>query len=113
VLDPSRLDQLRSLFTPEEMTHTLRDVAAAITTELDNIGHAITRNDGDALAAAAHRVKNSAGMIGATALAESAAKVQSQAETGARPLNDTSVRALLDDWDATRPAIEAELAQVD
>jgi two-component system sensor histidine kinase/response regulator len=116
VLDPARLEQLRSLFTREEMTETLRDVAATITTELDNISQAITRNDRGTLAAAAHRVKNSAGMIGASALADAAAQLQSQADTdrpSAPPLADTTVPPLHYHWHATRTAIEAELAQAD
>jgi HPt (histidine-containing phosphotransfer) domain-containing protein len=108
-LDPARLEQLRAIFTREEMAETLHDVAATITTELDNIRQAIVRNDRDALAAAAHRVKNSAGMIGASALADTAGELQSQAETGHQPVDETTVVALFGRWDATRPAIEAEL----
>jgi two-component system, sensor histidine kinase and response regulator len=116
VLDPTRLDQLRSLFTPAEMTDMLQTVAATITTELDNISDAITQHDRGTLALAAHRVKNSAGMIGAGALADVAAQLQSQADTdgpNGQPLNETAVPALHHHWHATRTAIEAELAQPD
>jgi CheY-like chemotaxis protein len=116
VLDQARLAELRSLFSREEMSGMLQSLAAMIATEVAHIGKAATDGDCDTLAFAAHRVKNNAGMIGATALAGAAARLQSQADTDGRrsqPLDETAIQTLVDHWHVTRTAIESELAHAD
>jgi response regulator RpfG family c-di-GMP phosphodiesterase len=113
VLDQAHLVELRSLFPGQEMSGVLRDIVAEIGTELDRIGTAVTQGDRVTLADAVHRLRNSAGMIGATALAEAAAQLESRTDTnhpGAQPRDETEVQALLDQWTVTRAAIEVELA---
>ena len=114
VLDQDRLLTLRTLFPGEEMSGMLAELTASITTELDHIDHALAAADNPALLAAAHRLKNAAGMIGATELFTAAAQLEGQASTdhpdGDAP-GDTTVRTLSEHWTATRVAIERELAQ--
>jgi two-component system, sensor histidine kinase and response regulator len=114
VLDQDRIVTLRSLFPAEEMAGLLNELATAITTELDHIDQALTTSDSTALLAAAHRLKNSAGMIGATDLADAAAQLESQtaADHGdTQPGDQTTMRTLVDHWTVTRAAIELELTQ--
>ena len=94
----------------------LNDLAAAISTELGNIRTAAAQGDHAALPAAAHRLKNGAGIIGATRLAEAAGHLESQADGGnatAQLHDDTVIRALFEHWSATRTAIQIELAQAE
>jgi signal transduction histidine kinase/CheY-like chemotaxis protein/HPt (histidine-containing phosphotransfer) domain-containing protein len=114
VLDRARLATLRSLFPDEEMSGMLRDVAAAIASELNEIDQAVAQDDRTTLAEAAHRLKNTAGMIGATQLANAAAELEFAAKTDdarARPTDRNTVQVLLDHWNATRNAIDVELTQ--
>jgi signal transduction histidine kinase/CheY-like chemotaxis protein/HPt (histidine-containing phosphotransfer) domain-containing protein len=116
VLDEVHLAELRSLFPREEMTGVLRTLAAEIGTEVDRIGTAVTEGDQATLSAATHRLKNSAGMIGATGLVAAATHLESRTDSnhaGAQPRDETAVQALLDHWNVTRAAIEAELTQAD
>jgi len=112
VLDQDRIAALRSLFPAEKMTGMLHALTTTITTELDHIDQALTTNDSTALLAAAHRLKNAAGMVGGTELAHAAAQLETQATTDhpdAEPWDHTTTRALFDHWTATRAAIELEL----
>jgi two-component system, sensor histidine kinase and response regulator len=102
-LDRERLAELRSIFPGGELKVMLTDLAVAIASDLEQIESAASEGDVAALAAAAHRLKNSAGTIGATGLAEAAAHLDRHANNGA-------VQALFDEWEATRPAIDRELS---
>jgi signal transduction histidine kinase/DNA-binding response OmpR family regulator len=115
VLDKARLNELRSVFPRDEMSDMLEDLAGEIASELDDIRQAISGRDYAAVAAAAHRLKNSAGMIGATELTEAAARLQSLADTdhpGTQPFDETVIQELVERWDLTRAAIELELAGI-
>jgi CheY-like chemotaxis protein/HPt (histidine-containing phosphotransfer) domain-containing protein len=112
LFDKDRLTELRSLFPPDEMSTMFKDVAAAIATELDEIGTAITHDDRAGLAAAAHRLNNNAAIIGATGLAHTAAELKCRADTdrpGTASWDGTAAQALVDQWNTTRAAIEAQL----
>jgi HPt (histidine-containing phosphotransfer) domain-containing protein len=114
VLDQARLVELQSAFPGEEMDRMLEDLAASIATELDQIGKAASQGDRASFAAAVHRLKNSAGMIGATRLADAAGQLDGRVATdpsSAQPYDETAVRALFDHWNETRAALQAELAQ--
>jgi CheY-like chemotaxis protein/HPt (histidine-containing phosphotransfer) domain-containing protein len=116
VLDDARLAELRSMFPRGRMSVMLRDVAAAIGTELDHINAAITQGDGATVAAAVSRLKNSASMIGATQLAAAAAQLESRTDTrggDGQPRDGTSIQLLIDQWNLTRAAIEDALAQAE
>jgi HPt (histidine-containing phosphotransfer) domain-containing protein len=115
-LDKTRLAELRSAFPHEEMPDFLRSVAAEIAIEFDRITTAVSEGNRVTIAASAHRLKNSAGMIGATGLADAAAELESQARgdrPGAQPCDQTAVRALSEQWNGARAGIAAELAQAD
>jgi len=111
-LDRSRLDVLRSLFSEEEMQSMLRDLAATITDELDCLERAVSEGDHGAARGEAHRLKNSASMIGATVLAQAAVELESQlGESEPRPRIAAAVRELREHWAATRASLDLELAQ--
>ncbi|HUA48872.1 MAG TPA: response regulator [Solirubrobacteraceae bacterium] len=114
VLDEGRLSELRSLFPGEEMSGVLRDLKADVTAELERVGTAVTDSDPVVLASAAHRIKNSADMIGAHGLADAATLIESRArveESSADSIDETAVAALRVQWTVVEAAIEAELAQ--
>ncbi|HLY48389.1 MAG TPA: response regulator [Solirubrobacteraceae bacterium] len=112
-LDQERLAELRSIFPGGELNVMLADLAAAIVSDLEQLQAAATEGDRGAIAAAAHRLKNSAGMIGATGLAEAAAELDRHA-TNASANDDgagqAAVQTLLEKWEATRPTIDDELS---
>ena len=114
-LDEDRLDTLRSLFPGQETSIMLRDLVSTIGAELDQIKTAVAGGDQTALRSAAHRLKNAAGMIGATELAEAAARLQSRAEGDHAHDHDgqSTIQTLSDHWTVARNAIEIELAQAD
>jgi CheY-like chemotaxis protein len=113
VLDQTRLAELRFAFPGEELTGMLEDLAAAIATDVEEIDKAATQGDRVTVAAAAHRLKNSAGMIGATGLADAAAQLDGQGGSNpaeVKPSDQTAIQALLEYWNLTRAAITDELA---
>ena len=113
VLDQDRILTLRTLFPGEEMTGMLHELTATITTELDHIDQALTTTDRTALLAAAHRLKNAAGMLGAAELANTAAQLETQANTDhPQACDPTSLQTLSDHWALTRTAIQRELLHI-
>jgi CheY-like chemotaxis protein len=115
-LDQVRLDELRSIFPGQELAGLLRQTAVEIGAELDHFGTAVRQGDGAAVAEAAHRLKNSAGLIGATWLADAVEPFESRAETDgadARRAGQAAVQALLEQWKVTRAAIEVELSRAE
>jgi signal transduction histidine kinase/CheY-like chemotaxis protein len=115
-LDRAQLDTLRSVFSADEMSDVLHQLATTITTELDRINDAIAHRDRPGLLGATHRLKNSAGMMGAAGLAEAAAALESRvssddSDTSANDTYDTATRALLDHWTVAEQAIDAELRE--
>jgi two-component system, sensor histidine kinase and response regulator len=115
VLDQARLSELRELFPGDEMSGMLRNLAAEMTAELERIDTAVTDSDHVAVASAAHRMKNSAQMIGAHRLAEAAAQLMSEAdaeEPASDYIDEAAVAAVREQWTVTRTAIEGEAARV-
>jgi signal transduction histidine kinase/DNA-binding response OmpR family regulator/HPt (histidine-containing phosphotransfer) domain-containing protein len=112
VLDPARLDELRSIFPGERLNEMLEDLAAAIVGDVDQIDAAAVQGDRTTVAAAAHRLKNSAGLIGATELADAAAHLDEHGKTDGADIqagDQIAVQALLDHWKLVRAAIDDEL----
>jgi signal transduction histidine kinase/DNA-binding response OmpR family regulator len=112
-LDQARLDELRALFPGEEMKRILRTLAAEITDELAQVTTAASAGSHADLAAAAHRIRNSARLLGATTLVEAAAPLELSRDAVGRMSNGngTTVDELFQQWTMTRAAIEAELMQ--
>jgi two-component system sensor histidine kinase/response regulator len=111
VLDRVRLSELRELFPGEEMSGMLHNLVAELDSELQDIDVAVGNADNSALASAAHRLKNSAQMVGAHQLADAAAHLTARARTGqagAGSIDGPAVAALRVQWSVTRSAIEAE-----
>jgi HPt (histidine-containing phosphotransfer) domain-containing protein len=113
VLDPARLDELRSLFGRGEISDLLQDVAGQIATDLEHITNALKTGDRATLVFSAHRLKNSAGMIGAKRLADAVGQFDARADADGADTqlpDETAIQALLDLWNLTRAEIELELA---
>jgi HPt (histidine-containing phosphotransfer) domain-containing protein len=114
-LDQSRLTELRELFPGEEMSGMLRNLTAELDAELQDIDAAVSGADQAALASAAHRLKNSAQMIGAHRLADAAAQLVARArvdQAAADSSDGMVVAALREEWTAARSALDAEVTGV-
>jgi two-component system sensor histidine kinase/response regulator len=113
VLDHARMSELRALFPGHEMSDMLRDLTAEVSAEIDNLDAALHDADAEGLASAAHRIKNSAHMIGAVRLADAAAELGQRVRAGDSASGSSDgVAAVREQWTATRAAIDAEVAQV-
>jgi two-component system sensor histidine kinase/response regulator len=109
-LDRLRLEELRLLFPDEEMTQLLRDLDQEMNAQLNRLAAALPQGDESSVVDAAHRIKNSALLIGAPGLAAAAMRLEELADSG-RPgngSNDAAARDLLEQWKATHVAIRAE-----
>jgi CheY-like chemotaxis protein len=115
-LDRARLVMLRSMFSREDVYGMLQTATAEITTEVDNLSTALIDRDPSTLAAAAHRLMNSAGMIGATALLDAAARLESAAHTEREamdPRDESTIQSIRELWTVTRAAIDVELTRTE
>jgi CheY-like chemotaxis protein len=114
-LDELRLGELRRALSPGEMSSILRKLVAEVSGEVERIHLAGPQADRDGLALTAHRIQNSARLIGASGLAEAAAQVEARAERDraapSHPDGDERYRLAVE-WERTRRAIARELAQV-
>jgi two-component system sensor histidine kinase/response regulator len=81
-LDPARLATLRSVFAADEFASMVEELSATISEELAELDQALARRDREAMLAAAHRLKNSAGMIGATRLSRAAIRLERRVAAG-------------------------------
>jgi len=116
VLDPHRLVELRGLFPGEEGGEMLRGLVAAIRADLERAIEALTANDADAVGAAAHGIRGSAQLIGATGLIDAATELELHAKghfPAAEPIDMSWLETLDPCWQATCSAIEAEIARLE
>ena len=114
VIDHARLDALRSVFSADELHAMLQELASTISHELDDVDQAAAQGDRAAVNAAAHRLKNSAGMIGATGLAQAAARLEVRAaadQPDDRSSVQLDIRELRDHWAAAQIPLDLELEQ--
>jgi two-component system, sensor histidine kinase and response regulator len=113
-IDHARLDALRSVFSADEMRAMLQELASTISHELDDVDQAAVQGEPAAVRAAAHRLKNSAAMIGATGLAQAAARLEVRAAADRaddRPSVQADIRELRDHWAAAQVPLDLELEQ--
>jgi HPt (histidine-containing phosphotransfer) domain-containing protein len=93
----------------------LRDLKREVDRELTLIGSEFSERD-RAVLAAAHRIKNSASLIGAHRLADAAVQVERLAGAGGGPTGAADadpVSALREQWSETQRAIDSDLGQAD
>jgi signal transduction histidine kinase/CheY-like chemotaxis protein/HPt (histidine-containing phosphotransfer) domain-containing protein len=107
-IDPSRLDDLRSLFPGEEASEMLVAVATGVGDDLGRLDAALHADDEVGVAAAAHSILGSAQLIGAARLAHAAAEVERSAQAHAP--SETGIAALREAWDQARAGIDAQVA---
>jgi CheY-like chemotaxis protein len=113
LLDQARLRALRSVFASDELPGVLNELATTISSELERVNEAVV--DHVTLIAATHRLKNNAGMIGASKLADAAARLESQAaqaRSSHAAYDEAVVQTLFDHWDAARDALDRELEEI-
>ncbi len=108
-LSRDRVEELRSLFPGSEFGRMLRDVAAEIEADLEQIGAAVDGDDLATVAAAAHRLKGSARLVGAALLAEAADVLDQQARAGQAASGIADLVAILRErWGEASAAVAAE-----
>ncbi|MEA2158209.1 MAG: two-component system, sensor histidine kinase and response regulator, partial [Solirubrobacteraceae bacterium] len=110
-LDRLRLDELRLLFPDGEMTKLLRDLEEEMGVQLDRLASALPQDDESSVVDAAHRIKNSALVIGAGALADAATRLEALADgshANGGGSKETAARDLVKQWEAAHAAISAE-----
>ncbi len=110
-LDQARLNELRRVLSPEELSAILSKLVAEVNGEVEEIDLAGPQADPGGVAHTAHRIQNSARLIGARRLAEAAAQVEARAARGRgapRRPTDGERRRLAREWELTRAAIEQQ-----
>jgi HPt (histidine-containing phosphotransfer) domain-containing protein len=109
MLDTEVLGELRSLGDDD-----LRDIFAMYFTDVEaqlgRLHAALADGDGDALAAAAHRIKGASLSIGASRVAALAAELESAGRDDELGQCDELLSSLEADLDPTRNALSAELS---
>jgi CheY-like chemotaxis protein len=103
VLDPERIAELRRLFPGAETGHVVAELSRDVDDQLRRIVAALAAAQGDAVADAAHRILNSARMVGAAGLAEAASTLESAAHAGDEARAAEAV--LSERWEAVRVAL--------
>jgi signal transduction histidine kinase/DNA-binding response OmpR family regulator len=107
LMDFGRLEEFRE-YDDEELTITKEVIALFVDDtprRLDAIDAAVAAHDGQALAAAAHALKGSAGNVGATALHVAAGTLEVEAKEGWPRGAQAQAQALRALWSATRARI--------
>jgi HPt (histidine-containing phosphotransfer) domain-containing protein len=110
-LDVSRIERLRSLFPGEEATTMLIRIANEVTNELARLDGLLAAGEHEAAAGAAHSIRGSAQMVGATKLADAAVAVEDAVHE--QPPSDgriaEAVAELRERWAETRRGIESQV----
>jgi CheY-like chemotaxis protein/HPt (histidine-containing phosphotransfer) domain-containing protein len=106
-LDAARVAELRTLFPDGDFVEMVAELRDDVTAQLELIATAIPAGDATATADAAHRVLNTARMIGATRLIAAAAALETVAEHRDRALREHA--ALAAAWWEASVALEHEL----
>jgi HPt (histidine-containing phosphotransfer) domain-containing protein len=102
---------LRLLFPDDEMTQLVRDLEEEMSAQLDRLATALPKRDESVVADAAHRIKNSALVIGAGGLVDAARRLEGLAaggRTNGGRSQEAAARDLVKQWEAAHTAIRAE-----
>jgi CheY-like chemotaxis protein/HPt (histidine-containing phosphotransfer) domain-containing protein len=111
-LDRERLAELRLVFPGPELIEMLRGIDGELVAELGSLEAAIRDRERAAAGAAAHRIRNSAHVIGATALAAAAEPFElrlGESLSGDSGVSAADVERLREQWRAARAALAVEL----
>lgn len=109
-LDNARVEELRSLFPGDELQKILAELSADVSAHLDRIEASLSGDDPATAAQAAHRIINSALMLGAQGLVQAARRTERLAHEHTNGDGEMleAVRALRDSWKATQAAMHLE-----
>jgi len=116
VLDLVRVAELRDLFPGEDGVEILREVVVTITVDLEHVINGLTEDDAPMVALAAHRIRGSAQVIGATALFDAATELEHHARdcaSGAGQIDAALVDILRRRSGTALGAIDAEIARAE
>ena len=110
-LDPDRIEILRKLFPGSRLGPVLAEIQEEVEQDLGELDVAIGERDQARVAAAAHRIRNTAQLLGAGGLAARAAELDNPPRDDREPveLDDGTLVRLREQWASTRAAL-AELA---
>jgi HPt (histidine-containing phosphotransfer) domain-containing protein len=109
-LEHARVEELRSLFPGDELQKILAELSADVAAHLERIDVALSSHDATDAAQAAHRIINSALMLGADGLVKAARRAEQLARehtNGDGEIQD-AVQTLRECWKATQAAIHLE-----
>jgi CheY-like chemotaxis protein len=106
VLEDSRIRELRTLFPGDELKQVLRELEEDVAAQMQRIDSALRAGDGDEVADAAHRVLNSARMVGAANLVQAAAALEDTAYDREQAPREAAV--LREHWHALADALARE-----
>jgi signal transduction histidine kinase/DNA-binding response OmpR family regulator/HPt (histidine-containing phosphotransfer) domain-containing protein len=110
-LDPERVDDLRSVFPGAEMATILIRIANEVTNELARLDQSVADGDREGAASAAHSIRGSAQMVGATEVTEATIAVEQAVVK--EPLSGEQVSAAMARlrvvWRDARRALEAQV----
>jgi two-component system, sensor histidine kinase and response regulator len=112
-LDPTRLAELRRALSEDELARMLRELVAEVSQEVAQLRDSAPEADRAAITAVAHRIQNSARLVGASRLAEAAAAVEARAErdhAASSYAAEAELLALSEQWELTEASIERELS---
>jgi HPt (histidine-containing phosphotransfer) domain-containing protein len=105
-VNPMRVEELHEVFPGEEATHVLDQLADEVASQIERIEHALERDAVEEAAAAAHRILNSARIVGAQGLAAAATAVEADAADRADVRRDVAI--LQKRWQAVCEALEVK-----
>jgi HPt (histidine-containing phosphotransfer) domain-containing protein len=110
-LHPDRIDTLRKLFPGSRLGLVLAEIQEEVEQDLGELDVAIGERDQARVAAVAHRIRNTAQLLGASGLAGRAAELDNPPREDREPveLDDGALIRLREQWASTRAAL-AELA---
>jgi CheY-like chemotaxis protein len=106
-LHQGRLEELRTLFPGEEAAEAIAQLQADVEAQLERVTTGLQEADGREVAEAAHRIKGSAHMVGAEALAAIAARLQAAAGQDAAGAT-LIAEELREEWQIVSAALDLE-----
>ncbi len=111
-LEARQLDQLRRIYPGERLAAVIRELAVEVTDDLAELTAALAASDQARIASAAHRIRNTGRVIGASQLAEAAAELDRPPQDGEAPVafDERVVERLRELWEQVQGAL-AELSR--
>ena len=106
-LDPSRIEELRRLFPGDQLLDVIAEMASDAERDLGEVVAAIADGDQGAVAAAAHRIRNTGRAIGSQSLVDAAAELDQPPREDRPPVvfDERLVERLRETWSSASTAL--------